>query len=92
MNKKLMALIIASTISSISFACSKPEVPELPDAATAVLAQMIKAQKDIKSYLKDGNDYLACEKNTKRYDAAVDEMKSAGDKFNALVRDYKARS
>ena len=76
----------------MSLACTKPEKPELPDVDSAVLAQMVKAQKEVKRYLKLSEEYLACEKNDSRHDRMVSEMKSLGSNFNKLVKNYKARS
>jgi hypothetical protein len=76
----------------MSLACSKPAQPELPEVGSAVLAQMVKAQKDVKKYLALSDEYLACEKDKGQYNIMIDEMKLVGDNYNALVRDYKARS
>ncbi len=92
MLNKVVLVILASCISSMSFACSKPVQPELPEVGSAVLAQMVKAQKDVKKYLALSDEYLACQGDKKRYNAMIDEMKAVGDDFNALVKDYKARS
>lgn len=92
MIKKLIAVAVLSGVSSFGLACSKPEKPELPSADSAVLAQMVKAQKEVKKYLKLSEDYLSCEKNNKRHDGMVDEMNLVGADFNKLVKSYKARS
>ncbi len=77
--------------SSLQAACDAPEAPELPDPETAVLAEMVKTQKDVKKYLAAGEDYLKCEKNTIKYNRMVDEMKVVGDSFNAGIKAFKER-
>lgn len=90
-------LILAASLSAallspaLASACSAPEQPELPDPDTAVLAEMVKAQKDVKKFIAAGNDYLGCEKNTKKYNDMVDLMKSVGADFNARIAAFKAK-
>lgn len=89
---KTIATALALTISGQIMACSKPPSPVLPDPGTAVTAQMIKAKNDMKSYIKAAEDYLHCvESDTKRYNNMVDEMQSAAEGFNGIVKKYKKR-
>ncbi|MFT7130689.1 MAG: hypothetical protein ACI89U_002816 [Gammaproteobacteria bacterium] len=72
-------------------ACTKPEAPELPDAATAVTAQMVKAKNDVKAYMIGANAYLECARNDKAHNRMVKSMKKIGEQFNLAVRSYKER-
>ena len=92
MINKLAIAVLVGSLSSMSFACTKPEKPVLPDVDSAVLAQMVKAQKEVKKYLKTAEAYLECEKNDSRHDRMVSEMKSIGSSFNKLVKNYKAKA
>lgn len=87
--------LLAATLafsSSAALACEKPASPELPDPGTAVTAQMIKAKNDMKAYIKTAEAYLKCvESDTNKYNHMVDEMQSAAEDFNAIVRKYKKR-
>lgn len=72
-------------------ACSPPAPPGIPDPSTAVLAEMVKAQKDVKKFIADAEVYLECEKDTGAYNAMVDTMKATGDNFNQAIRAFKAK-
>jgi len=72
-------------------ACTKPEVPVLPDAATAVTAQMVKAKNDVNIYMAGANAYLECVRNDKKHNRMVKSMKAVGKEFNLAVRSYRVR-
>ncbi|MEH6557080.1 MAG: hypothetical protein V7459_14050 [Oceanicoccus sp.] len=92
MINKLALVVIASSLSTLSFACEKPEKPQLPNIESAVLAQMVKAQKDVNKYLKTSEAYLKCERNNNRHDKMIGEMKRLGATYNTLVKAYKGKS
>ena len=87
-------LIASCVLSSLaSAACEKPAAkPAIPDVATVVTAQMIKANNDVKAYVKDMETYLGCaglpRSETKK---EVDALKQFADDFNQVVREFKAR-
>jgi len=88
----LSAFILLSLCSAqLMAACSPPPAPELPDAATAVTPQMIKAKNDVKTYVTAAKVFLDCTKNTRKHNKMVDEMTGVANDFNAVVRAYKAR-
>lgn len=90
--KKVAALILSTALySGMSMACTKPTAPTLPDAATAVTAQMIKAKNEVKAYMADAQAYLDCVKSTAAHNTMVDEMQALANTFNQIVRNYKAR-
>ncbi len=76
--------------SSAGWACSAPEAPTLPDPQTAVLAEMVKAQKAVKKYVAAGEEYLKCEKNTAKYNGMVDAMQDISADFNARIKEFKS--
>jgi len=76
--------------SNFVTACTKPVPPEMPNIEVAVVAEMVKAQKSVKRYMKEGNEYLACTKNDLQHDAMVARMEKMANKFNGLIRDFKA--
>ena len=96
MKKLFIASVIASAavISSTAMACSKPaNKPEIPDVNTVVTAQMVKANNDVKTYVKEVQDYLGCAKLPRSQEAReLDELKKFADDFNEVVREFKARS
>lgn len=91
---KLFTFLTSTTFvlfAHTSFACDKPGMPELPNPATAVTPQMIKAKNEVKTYLSSAETYLKCNISTKQHNGMVDDMKSVADSFNTIVRAYKAR-
>jgi hypothetical protein len=89
---KVTAIVLSTVLfSGMTHACSKPEAPVLPDAETAVTAQMVKAKNDVQAYLAAANTYLECAKNDKAHNRMVKAMKKVGDDFNGAVRSYKER-
>jgi len=87
----LCAFILLSLTSTQLLACTRPSAPVLPDAATAVTPQMIKAKNDVKAYVKEAKAFLDCTKSTKKHNKMVDEMNKVAGEFNNIVRAYKAR-
>jgi opacity protein-like surface antigen len=89
------ATLLASCLaSSFAAACTKPAAkPEIPDAATVVTAQMVKANNDMKAYVKDMEAYVACA-GLSRSDQKkeLDDLKQLAEDFNQVVRAFKARS
>jgi hypothetical protein len=88
---KFFAVALLASCSSVALACDKPSVPALPDPATAVTPQMVKAKNDVKAFLGAAEGYLKCNISTKQHNTMVDEMKSVADDFNVIVRAYKSR-
>ena len=89
--KKIVAITAALTVSSFTFACEKPAQPALPELEGAVVAQMVKAQSEVKKYLAASEAYLECVNSTSKHNAMVSEMKLVGNNFNELIRAFKAR-
>ncbi|MFT5579369.1 MAG: hypothetical protein ACI9WS_002128 [Paraglaciecola psychrophila] len=89
---KVTALVLSTILfTGMAQACTKPEAPILPDAATAVTAQMMKAKNDVNDYLKGANLYLECVRNDLKANRMVKSMKQVGEDFNLTVRSYKER-
>lgn len=77
--------------TSGSWACSLPPEPTLPSADTAVIAEMIKAQKDVKKYMAEANAFLECVKSDVTHNKTLDRMKEIAAEFNGIAASYKAR-
>ena len=86
-----LGLLFGIALSPLNHACDKPLAPDLPDPTTAVLAEMVKAQNEVKQYIKQGGEYLKCVKDDAQHDLVVDEMRDIGIKFNDIVKGYKVR-
>jgi len=83
-------LVLASS-ANLALACEKPTLPALPDAATAVTPQMIKAKNDVKAFVSSAETYLKCGISTKQHNRTVGQMQKLAKDFNSIVRAYKAR-
>jgi hypothetical protein len=89
---KFLVLIMMFFVSSHTLAaCEEPSPPELPNAQTAVIAEMVKAKKDVKKYMDAAKEYTACTRNDMRHDRVVDSMNDIAKQFNELVQAYKER-
>ena len=95
MKKTLFAASICAVLSvpGMALACEKPQArPEIPDPATAVTAQMVKSNNEVREYVRATEAYLACAKlssaDTRREE---DELRTFADAFNQTIRDFKAR-
>lgn len=93
MRRIITALAMAFILcNSAHAACKSIDAPTLPDPDTAVLAQMVKAQNEVKAYIKAQQEYLNCTKSGLRYDRAFKQMQKVAKKFNTITRAYKNRS
>lgn len=90
--KKVIAIALTTILfSGLSQACTKPAAPNLPDANSAVTAQMIKAKNEVKAYMASAQTYLDCVESSAAHNAMVDDMEKLANAFNSIVREYKAR-
>ncbi len=89
-----LSLTVSAGLASQAFACNPPAAkPEIPDAETVVTAQMVKANNDVKAYIKAMEDYLSCAKLPRSEERkALDDLKQYADDFNVVVRAFRARS
>lgn len=89
--KLLFSALVFALYAPLSLACDKPGTPALPDPATAVTPQMVKAQNDVKAYMDQANAYLKCNITSIQHNNMVKEMESVADEFNGIIRAYKSR-
>ncbi len=89
-----LAVCMSSLVSTMAVACEKPAAqPEIPDAATVVTAQMVKANNDVKTYVKAMQDYVGCAGLSRSDEKKeLDSLQKLAEDFNVVVRAYKARS
>jgi hypothetical protein len=96
MNKTLLSMTVccALLVSIPALACTKPDAkPAIPDAATVVTAQMVKANNDVKAYVKAVEEYLGCARLPRSQEKQeLDELKQFAEDFNVVVRTFKSRS
>ncbi len=94
---KIFVAMLASLVFGVAnqaiAACDEPAKPgALPDAETAVSAQMIKAKNEVTAYVKGMEAYLACASISRRDEKAkISELEDYAENFNKIIRAYKAR-
>ncbi|GAB1255811.1 hypothetical protein [Aurantivibrio plasticivorans] len=90
---KLFALVFASLLfTNIAVAgCEEPQEPALPNVADAVTAQMVKAQNDVKDYIKSAEKFIGCTRNELAQRRMTKKIETIAEDFNSLVRAYKER-
>ena len=88
-----MIAALFMSLPALAWACEKPEQkPEIPDPTSAVTAQMVKTNKEVKSYVAAMEEYLNCARLTPgRHDREVKELKDFAGEFNDAIRTFKAR-
>ncbi len=91
MKSIVLALILCSVTGSVNAKCKMPESPVLPDAEIAVIAQMVKAKKDVTKYMGLANKFLKCTRNDAKHDTVVDKMRALAKDYNDLAKAYKKR-
>jgi len=87
----LFAVVLCNAVIPVHAACKAPKPPELPDAKTAVLAQMVKAKKEVKVYMGSAKAFLACTHSDSKHDRVVTQMRQTAKQFNKIVKAYKSR-
>jgi hypothetical protein len=92
-NLLTVSLFLSVFFMGQAFACSKPDAPALPDAATAVTPEMVKAKNQVTSYMKKAEQYLEClgKNDVANHNRMVDSMEKLAAEFNALIKKFKAR-
>ncbi|MAN53282.1 MULTISPECIES: hypothetical protein [unclassified Marinimicrobium] len=93
--KKFLFAVCASALFSVSaLACEAPaNKPAIPDPATAVTAQMVKTNNEVKQYVQAQEAFLNCSSMSNREKRqAVEELKAYADSFNQAVRQFKLAS
>lgn len=94
MKKRLFAVSFSVLVLAPAvFACEKPQQkPEIPDPTTAVTAQMVKSNNEVKAYVKAAEDYLNCAKlSASDLRREETELRAFAEEFNQTIRDFKAR-
>ena len=92
MTKALLCAAIFLAFSSTVYAdCQRPSAPDIPDPNSAVTAQMVKAQKDVKAFIAEAEIYLKCVRRSTDHNEMVDEMETVANHFNQTIRAYKQR-
>jgi hypothetical protein len=92
MKKTLSIAAVWAVCALPAFACERPTAPtSIPDGKTAAMEEMMAAKKAVDAFKKSVEDYLTCEKNTSKQNAAHEELEKVANRFNAEVRAFKAK-
>jgi len=84
--------LLGALLAAPAIACDKPSAPaSLPDGKAAGMDDMMAAKKAVDAFKKDMEEYMSCEKNTAKVEAAQSELERVANRFNAEVRAFKAK-
>ncbi|WP_111640459.1 fimbrial protein [Marinimicrobium alkaliphilum] len=96
MKKSLIsaAVLSGALLSSAVFACEAPETrPEIPDPTSAVTAQMVAANNQVREYVSAMETYLSCARlsaaQLRREESALREF---AESFNEAIRTFRLAS
>lgn len=70
--------------------CEQPEMPTMPDGATATLEQMLEGQKSVKAFQSANMDYMQCLEAAFEAAAAAAQDAEAGDAKKAAEQEHSA--
>lgn len=82
--------LVLGVSSPVWSACNEPEPPPIPDPSSAVLAEMVKAQKDVKKFIAEGEAFLKCAKSQRKQNKVAELMQETGNEFNSAIKRFKA--
>ncbi len=96
MVKKLsvIALSFSACFALPALACEAPtDKPAIPDPLTAVTAQMVKSNNEVKEYVRAYESYLDCA-GLGNSDLRKEEraLKEYAEQFNQAIREFKLAS
>jgi len=91
LQRAFMIAALSMSLPTLAWACDKPEhKPEIPDPASAVTAQMVKANKEVKAYVAAMEEYLSCARLTSgQHNRVVKDLEDLADQFNEAVKSFK---
>ncbi len=92
--KRIAAITVMWAAAAIpALGCERPTAPtSVPDGKTAGKDEMLAAKKAIDAFKSSVEEYLTCEKSGAKKDAVVAELVKIGNKFNAEVKEFKAKT
>jgi hypothetical protein len=84
--------VLGAAVAVPSLGCERPTAPtSIPDGKTAAKEEMLAAKKAVDAFKSSVEEYLACEKSGAKKDAAAAELVKLADRFNAEVKQFKAK-
>lgn len=94
MKKLLLALSFSAVVTTPVWACEAPqEKPEIPNPDQAVTAQMVKANNEVKAYVRAQEEYLNCSGlSAGELRRAEKELVAYAEEFNKAIRTFKLAS
>lgn len=85
----VLAFSLLVGVSSAWSACKEGKAPVMPNLDVADMAVMLQAQVDVKAYIDQQMQFLACSRDGLKHNRAIDKMHQVAGAFNALARQYK---
>lgn len=92
MKKLLFIAALSGAFSASALACEAPQnQPEIPDPTTAVTAQMVKTNNQVREYVRAMEDYLSCARlSNSELRRQENALKSYAEDFNTAIREFRA--
>ena len=92
MKKLLFVAALSGAFSASAWACEAPQnKPEIPDPSTAVTAQMVMSNNQVRDYVRAMEEYLNCARMSnselRREESA---LKTYAEDFNTVIREFRA--
>lgn len=88
----LVWAVFAGLVAAPALGCERPTAPStIPDGKSADKDAMLAAKKAIDAYKSSVEEYMNCEKSPARKDAVAAELVKLADRFNAEVKEFKAK-
>jgi hypothetical protein len=85
-------LAVVWTAAVPALGCERPAAPtSIPDGKTAAKEEMLAAKRAIDAFKTSVEEYLTCEKSGAKKDAVAAELLKIADRFNAEVKQFKAK-
>lgn len=98
--------IAMPSVTELVSHCAPPEIPEIPDARSATMDEMVEGQSDVRAFMSASNDHLECLAEviespglvreeraflTSVHNRVIDAMEAVAGDFNDQVRLIRAR-
>lgn len=96
MKKAVCTALILMATSSLSYGKCKltaGAVPDVPDATSASLQQMLTARQEVKTYMEASRDFVMCAqgRGDRRTDRVMKKMHRLSKKFNIANKTFSER-
>lgn len=92
MKKLFFIAALSGAFSATAWACEAPQnKPEIPDPTTAVTAQMVMSNNQVREYVRAMEEYLNCARlSNAELRREENALRAYADDFNTAIREFRA--